>query len=227
MTLLHAKNITKSYIDADKKLTVLNSLNLLVKQSETIAITGESGCGKSTLLHLLGVLDRPDSGEIYYLEQKIDFNRNRIARFRNKTIGFVFQFHYLLEDFTACENVAIPHFIASGNWTQSKKKGKELLDQVDMSRHHNNYPNQLSGGEQQRVAVARALINKPEIVLADEPTGNLDPRHSNEIIDLMIALNSSEACSFIIVTHNTDIAARMQTHYLLENGCLKNITGNR
>jgi lipoprotein-releasing system ATP-binding protein len=220
MALLEAKKLFKSYRDAGKILDVLQGTYLSVEEKETVAITGESGCGKSTLLHLLGILDRPDSGDIYYSGYKIDFQHKQLALFRNRTIGFVFQFHYLLEDFSACENVAIPHFIASGNWKESLKIAKELLEKVDLKKHFNQYPNQLSGGEQQRVAVARALINKPEIVLADEPTGNLDPRHSDEIIDLIIQLNEAENCSFIIVTHNLEIANKMDTHYVLEKGRL-------
>ncbi|MBW6515387.1 MAG: ABC transporter ATP-binding protein [Candidatus Cloacimonetes bacterium] len=221
MSLLKGINISKSYSDAGKILQVLKGLDLEIESGETVAITGESGCGKSTLLHLLGILDRMDSGEVYYSEKKIDFNHRNIAKFRNQTIGFVFQFHYLLEDLTASENVAIPHFINCGDWTSSIKKAKQLLKEVDMQDNLSKYPNQLSGGEQQRVAVARALINHPLIILADEPTGNLDPRHSSEIIELMIELNKQENCSLVIVTHNQEIAEKMQTHYILENGLLK------
>ncbi len=221
MALLKGISLTKSYCDGGITLDVLKGLDLTVEKGETVAVTGESGCGKSTLLHLLGILDRPDEGEIYYSDKKIDFNHKKIASFRNQTIGFIFQFHYLLEDLTTCENIAIPHFIATGDWTKSLKKAKHLLIEVDLEQHGSKYPNQLSGGEQQRVAVARALINHPEIVLADEPTGNLDPRHSDEIIDLIINLNKIENCSFILVTHNLDIASRMQTHYILEDGLLK------
>ncbi len=220
MALLKANDIKKSYSDAGNVLNVLTGLSLSVEKGETIAITGESGCGKSTLLHLLGILDKPDSGEIHYNGRKINFQHKQIAGFRNQTIGFVFQFHYLLEDFTACENVAIPHFIASGNWNESVNEAKKLLTRVDMQSHYDKYPNQLSGGEQQRVAVARAVVNRPEIILADEPTGNLDPRHSDEVIDLLINLNEEEHCSFIMVTHNIDIASRMSSHYILENGKL-------
>ena len=223
MSILMGKNITKSYSDAGSKLMVLKGLDIEVSIGETVAITGESGCGKSTLLHLLGILDKPDMGEISYNDQKIDFNHKHIASFRNKTIGFVFQFHYLLEDFTACENIAIPQFIATGNWTASLNKANSLLDQVNMRSHSQKFPNQLSGGEQQRIAVARALVNKPDIVLADEPTGNLDPRHSDEIIELMIRLNQQENCSIILVTHNLEIANKMQTHYILEDGLLKRL----
>jgi len=220
MALLKGINISKSYRDAGVVLEVLQRLDLDVEKGETVAITGESGCGKSTLLHLLGILDKPDNGEIYFSGKKIDFNHKNVAGFRNQTIGFVFQFHYLLEDLTACENVAIPHIISTGDWKVSIEKAKQLLREVDMQNHIGKYPNQLSGGEQQRVAVARALINHPEIVLADEPTGNLDPRHSNEIIELMINLNKREDCSLIIVTHNLEIADQMQTHYVLEEGRL-------
>lgn len=220
MALLKAIDISKSYFDADRTLEVLTGLDLSVGKGETIAITGESGCGKSTLLHLLGLLDKPVSGEILYSDKRISPHYKQIAEFRNKSIGFVFQFHYLLEDFTACENVAIPHLIATGDWTKSLEKAKQLLIDVDMKRHLDQYPNQLSGGEQQRVAVSRALINNPQVILADEPTGNLDPRHSDEIIDLIIRQNEKENSSLVIVTHSLDIASKMNTHYILENGQL-------
>jgi len=218
--LLEVKSIRKSYSDVGGELHILKGIDLKVDYNQTIAITGESGSGKSTLLHLLGLLDNADSGQIIYLDKKREFSNKDSARFRNENIGFIFQYHYLLDDLTACENVAMPNFIKTGNWRGSLLKAQELVERVDLKDRKNHFPNQLSGGEQQRVAVARALINKPIMILADEPTGNLDQRHSDEIIDLIINLNKKENSSLIIVTHNKEIAGRMQEHYLLKDGLL-------
>jgi lipoprotein-releasing system ATP-binding protein len=218
--LLQAENLTKSYLDAGKRLEVLKGVDLSIYRKDTVAITGESGCGKSTLMHLLGILDSPDGGKIYYQGKQIGFNSKKATLFRNQNLGFVFQFHYLLDDFTALENIAVPMFISTGNWGSSKNRAYDLLKRIGLADRAGHFPNQLSGGEQQRVAVARALINKPELILADEPTGNLDPKHSEEIIDLMLALHEEESCSLIIVTHNIEVANRMQQRYVLEDGYL-------
>lgn len=220
MSLLEARNIHKSYADAGGFLQVLQGINLQINESETLAITGESGCGKSTLLHILGMLDKPDQGEILFKGEHLTINQKKIALFRNQMIGFIFQFHYLLEDFTVVENVAVPMFILTGNWLKSQNRAEELLKEVNLQHRSSYYPNQLSGGEQQRVAIARALINKPEIVLADEPTGNLDPKNSEEVIELLIDLNRAENCSLVVVTHNSDIAVKMGKRYVLEDGNL-------
>ncbi|MBN2461109.1 MAG: ABC transporter ATP-binding protein [Candidatus Cloacimonetes bacterium] len=220
MYLLEARNIKKSYAEARGKLEILKGLHLQINQGETVVITGESGTGKSTLLHLLGMLDQCDSGTILFNGRPISLKDRNISRFRNKSIGFVFQFHYLLEDFTAEENIAMPMFIATAELNKSLQAARDLLQQLDLYERRSHFPSQLSGGEQQRVAVARALINDPEIVLADEPTGNLDINHSKELIDLIIALNKSKGQTFLIVTHNLDIAARMKRHLILANGIL-------
>lgn len=218
MKLLKADKIIKSYQESDGRLVVLDGVDLEVNKGEMCAITGESGSGKSTLLHLLGMLDSPDSGEIYYFEKLMKVNAKNMNEFRNQKIGFVFQFHYLLEDFTAEENVAMPMFLASKNFGKSIKKAREILKQLSLYERRDHYPNQLSGGEQQRVAVARAFINQPEIVFADEPTGNLDAKHSEELINLIIDMNKKHEQTFVLVTHNQEIAAKMQTHYHLQNG---------
>ena len=186
-----------------------------------IAIIGESGSGKSILLHLLVMLYSAYEVEIFYPGKKISVINKSLNEFRNKKVGFVFQFHYLLEDFTAEENVAMPMFIASRNYKKSIKKAKTLLKVLDILDRGTHYPNQLSGGEQQRVAVARALINDPEIIFADEPTGNLDEHHSDELINLMIELNRKNGQTFVIVTHNLEIAKRMHKIYTLKNGVLE------
>lgn len=220
MELLRAEKIIKSYGEGDEVLKILNSVNFAMQKGETLAITGESGSGKSTLLHILGILDMPNSGEIFFKEKQITAKDKKINEFRNKNLGFVFQFHYLLEDFTAEENVAMPMFIYTKNYSESIKEARELLKKMDILDRKNHYPNQLSGGEQQRVAVARALINNPEIVLADEPTGNLDINHSNELIEFILKLNKETGQSFIIVTHNPLIAEKTDKIYTLENGIL-------
>jgi len=219
--LLKAINLKKSYLEVIGKLEVLKGLNLEVNSGEMIAITGESGSGKSTLLHLLGMLDKPDEGEIFYSGKKISVHDKNVNEFRNKRIGFVFQFHYLLEDFSAEENVAMPMFLATKNFKKSVKEAQKLLEKLNMFERKEHYPNQLSGGEQQRVAVARALINNPEIIFADEPTGNLDAKHSNELMELLIKFNKINGQTFVIVTHNQDIAKVVDKHFVLENGVLK------
>ena len=223
MNLLKVENLKKSYKEASGKLEVLKGVNFEVQRGDMIAITGESGSGKSTLLHLLGMLDSADEGSIFYSGEKIDVNDKKVNEFRNKKVGFVFQFHYLMEDFTAEENVAMPMFLATKNFKKSIIESQKLLKVLDIYDRRDHYPNQLSGGEQQRVAVARALINSPEIVFADEPTGNLDAKHSEEIIDLIIKLNKTKEQTFVIVTHNMEIVQKMNIKYLLENGVLKKL----
>lgn len=223
MSLLKTEKIIKSYTESEGKLHVLNGVDLQVEQGELCAITGESGSGKSTLLHIMGMLDSPDSGTIYYFDKKMDLKNKNINSFRNQQIGFVFQFHYLLEDFTAEENIAMPMFLACRNFGKSLQKAREILKMLSLYERREHYPNQLSGGEQQRVAVARALINKPKVVFADEPTGNLDARHSEELIDLIMKMNRKYEQTFVVVTHNQEIAANMHNHYHLQKGIITKI----
>jgi lipoprotein-releasing system ATP-binding protein len=220
MSLLTVNDLSKSYRESTGNLEVLKGVNLQVEAGEMIAITGESGSGKSTLLHLLGMLDKADDGEILYFDKLKKATDKDINEFRNKNIGFVFQFHYLLEDFTAEENIAMPMFLASRNFGKSIKEARILLKSFDLFDRREHYPNQLSGGEQQRVAVARALINKPQIVFADEPTGNLDARHSDELVELLVGLNKANEQTFVLVTHNKEIAAKMQRRYHLQDGVI-------
>ena len=221
MELVGAKGIWKSYQETAGRLEILRGLDLSIEQGETLAITGESGSGKSTLLHILGLLDQVDKGEIYYKGERLNTRSIKSDEFRNRKLGFIFQFHYLLEDFTALENVALPNFYLTGNRKAAEQKAAELLARLNLAGRESHYPNQLSGGEQQRVAVARALINEPDIVYADEPTGNLDQKHSNELVDVLIELNEIRGQTFVLVTHDQQIAARMQKHYVLENGVLR------
>ncbi len=218
--ILKVSNLRKSFQENAGKLVVLDKVDLNVKAGEKIAITGESGSGKSTLLHLMGALDEADEGEILVSGEKITPKRKNIDKFRNKKIGFIFQFHYLLSDFTAEENVAMPQFIATKNLKKSLREARKLLKILDILSRKHHYPNQLSGGEQQRVAVARALINNPKIIFADEPTGNLDAKHSEELLKYIIKLNETRNQTFVIVTHDERIAKRMDQHYKLKDGIL-------
>jgi len=220
MKILETYELKKSYQEAGGRLDVLIGIDLQVEAGKLIAVTGESGSGKSTLLHLLGMLDKPDSGKILFSGKEINIDHKKIHEFRNKEIGFVFQFHYLLEDFTAEENIALPMLLATGDHLKSLKEARILLKALDVHSRKDHYPNQLSGGEQQRVAVARALINKPKIILADEPAGNLDVNHSRELIELIKDLNRKLENTFVIITHNLEIAAEMHEHHVLENGIL-------
>jgi lipoprotein-releasing system ATP-binding protein len=220
VSLLIADHIAKSYTEAHGRLQVLQDCCLCINAGEMIAVTGESGCGKSTLLHVLGMLDAPDSGEIRFKGNLISLKDKTIHEFRNKHIGFVFQFHYLLEDFTAEENIAMPQFLATRNFGKSVKAARELLKQLGLYDRRDHYPHQLSGGEQQRIAVGRALINRPEIIFADEPTGNLDPHHSAELVELFHEFNRTAGQTMVIVTHDMAIANDAGQHYVLANGVL-------
>jgi lipoprotein-releasing system ATP-binding protein len=201
--MLKATNIVKSYGD----LKVLKGIDLEVAASEVISIVGASGAGKSTLLHILGTLDTPDAGQVFVNNQDIvKLGNAERGRFRNKNIGFIFQFHNLLPEFSAIENVCIPGFISKTNSTEVRKRAHELLKILGVSDRQNHQPSQLSGGEQQRVAVARALINNPAIVFADEPSGNLDSNNAKELHELFFKLREDFEQTFVIVTHNEELA---------------------
>lgn len=224
MSILKTKKIVKNYQDVNSVLHILKSIDLEINESDMVAITGSSGSGKSTLLHILGLLDTPSSGEVYYFDKQINPRQQDLARFRNKHIGFIFQFHYLLDDFTAVENVAIPMYISGKSWNKSLTEARTLLMKLDLYDRLDHYPNQLSGGEQQRTAVARALINHPDIILADEPTGNLDFEHANELLKLIINLNKDYKQTFVIATHDSKVCNAMNKHFKLEKGELINET---
>jgi lipoprotein-releasing system ATP-binding protein len=215
--MLVAKNIHKQY----GEVTVLRGVNIEVLPGKIVSIVGSSGAGKSTLLHILGTLDQPDSGEIFLYNQPIHgLSGKQLAMFRNKHMGFVFQFHHLLPEFTALENVCIPGWIARRKKMEVEKKATELLSILGLNNKLNNKPQQLSGGEQQRVAVARALINQPDIVFADEPTGNLDSKHANELHDLFVDLKNKFNQTFLIVTHNEQLAAMSDTILHMKDGLI-------
>lgn len=201
--MIQANNIHKSY----GKLQVLKGVDLHVKPGEVVSIVGKSGAGKSTLLHILGTLDRPDTGELLIKGEDVFGKGDRkLAAFRNREIGFVFQFHHLLPEFNALENVYIPALISGKRETEVKQRALELLDYLKLSDRGHHKPNELSGGEQQRVAVARALMNEPAIVFADEPSGNLDSASSRDLHEMLFKLRDDFQQSFIIVTHNEDLA---------------------
>lgn len=224
--ILQAKKINKSYFEGDekKKLVVLNDLDFEIESGQIVSITGASGSGKSTLLHILGTLDRPNSGEILFQNQNIyNLSEKKIAEFRNRNIGFIFQFHHLLPEFTALENVAMPRLINGESYNESIEKAENLLSEMNLLERKKHYPNQLSGGEQQRVAVARALINNPDLILADEPTGNLDKANSNALWDILWKLNKKFSTSLLLVTHNKNLAKKAEKVYRLIDGKLKKV----
>ena len=201
--MITGKNIFKKYGTVE----VLRGVDIYVKKGEVAAIAGPSGSGKSTLLHILGTLDNADTGEVSMNDTKINsLSGKKLAAFRNKHIGFVFQFHHLLPEFTALENVCIPGWLAGRKKGEVKEKAEELLKMLNLSHRMENKPNQMSGGEQQRVAVARALINNPDIVMADEPTGNLDSANAKELHQLFFDLRNKFNQTFLIVTHNEELA---------------------
>jgi len=217
--ILTVNGLSKSYRTDGIEVPVLKDVSFTVNAGEVIAIMGPSGIGKSTLLNLIGTLDYPDSGEISYQgTNPFTLPDRDIARFRNETVGFVFQFHHLLPEFTALENVMIPSIIYRYNPSAARERARDLLDQVGLGHRLNHRPSALSGGERQRVAVARALINKPLVVLADEPSGNLDSHNSDMLIELILNLNKKEQLTFIIATHNTSIASKSHRVLLLDDG---------
>ncbi|RKY87558.1 lipoprotein-releasing system ATP-binding protein LolD [candidate division KSB1 bacterium] len=207
--LLQAVNIHKSYFLGRNELRVLKGIDLEIYQGEILAIVGPSGVGKSTLLHILGALDRPTEGEVYIDSTMIfSMNDDQLAAFRNRTVGFVFQFHHLLPEFTALENVAMPGLIAGKPKNMCFQKASRLLESVGLKERSEHRPSELSGGEQQRVAVARALMNDPKIILADEPSGNLDLKSSRALHDLLWRLSREQNQTIVIVTHNQQLAQK-------------------
>ena len=214
--ILESKKLSKAYSNGANKLDVIKNLNLKVKTAEIITIVGQSGAGKTTLLNLIGGLDRPDSGELIILGKNIlKMNNNDAADFRNNDLGFIFQFHHLLPEFTAYENVLMPTLI---NDNENENLANELFDYVNLSDRKNHFPAELSGGERLRVAVLRALINQPALVLADEPTGNLDKDNSKKLMNLFKKINSDFNQTLIITTHNPEVAK-------IGTRCLKMING--
>lgn len=221
--ILSAENITKSYQSSKKnKLEVLKSISFEVEANKISVIVGASGAGKSTLLHLLGGLDRPDSGKVFYEQKNIfDFNNDKLAKFRNENMGFVFQFHHLLPEFTAVENVSIPQMIKGVSLKSTSENSLRLLEIVGLKDRAEHKPAELSGGEQQRVAVARALANDPKIIFADEPTGNLDSANSDSIHKLLFDLRDNFKKTFVIVTHNPELMKLADIILEIKDGVIK------
>ena len=213
--MITGKNIYKRY----DTVQVLKGVDIEIKKGEVASIVGPSGSGKSTLLHILGTLDQADKGAVVMNDTNIHLlSKKKLAAFRNKHIGFVFQFHHLLPEFTALENVCIPGWLAGRNKNEVKEEAIRILNMLGLSQRMENKPNQLSGGEQQRVAVARALINKPDIVFADEPTGNLDSANARELHRLFFELRDKFNQTFLIVTHNEDLARLSDRTYHMIDG---------
>jgi len=209
MPFLDVRSLSKTYRNAEVPVPVLNDLDLSVERGEMLAIVGPSGIGKSTLLHLLGGLDRADAGSINVgVNDLSSMSNDELARFRNRNVGFVFQFHHLLPEFTATENVAMPGWIGRFDKTEAMTKATALLAELGLAHRARHFPNQLSGGEQQRVAIARALLADPLLFLADEPTGNLDLETSERVFDLMRQCHAKRGLTSVIVTHNRDLANR-------------------
>ena len=219
--LLEVQDLHKSYVSGDQRLEILTGLSLAVDEGEMVGITGVSGSGKSTLLHLIGGMDRSDRGSIRILDKNIsNLTASDLADFRNKTIGFIFQFHHLLPEFTALENVMMPLLIRGASMPDASAPAKALLSEVGLEKRSHHRPGELSGGEQQRVALARALIGKPRLLLADEPTGNVDPHTGEAIGELFRSLHDKHKLASIIVTHNNRLARICSRVYRLDNGVL-------
>jgi len=218
-----ARALKKDYVDGPRVVRVLTEVDLEVEVGETVAIVGESGVGKSTLLHLIGGLDRPTAGSVRIGGvDLVALSDRELARFRNQAIGFVFQFHHLLPDFSALENVMLPQLIGGVSQAAARSQATAILERVGLGERLSHRPGELSGGEQQRVAVARAVVHRPGLVLADEPTGNLDPETGNEVEQLLLDLNRESAITCIVVTHSPRLAAAMDRTLRLTHGHLEN-----
>lgn len=221
--LLECKNISKVYNEGPREVTVLQQVNLTINRGEQVAIVGTSGSGKSTLLHVLGALDAPTEGKVLFEGQDIfSFSEKQQAAFRNQSLGFIYQQHHLLPEFSALENVAMPALIAKLSKAEAQEKAAGLLEQVGLAERMEHKPAELSGGERQRVAIARALVMEPKLVLADEPTGNLDDETGESIYQLLLSLKHRVNTSFIVVTHDKSLAGKLDRVLFLSNGRLTN-----
>jgi lipoprotein-releasing system ATP-binding protein len=217
--ILSAKNINKSYKTGKEILTVLNNLSLEIQSPEFISIMGPSGAGKSTLLHILGTLDDFDSGELLINSEKI-INKKDYSEFRSKNIGFIFQFHHLLHEFTIIENLIIPQILVNKNKITIQKNAEDLLEQLNLFHLKNRYPGQISGGERQRIAVLRALVNQPKLLFADEPTGNLDQENSNKLLELFNTIKDKFETTIVVATHDEIVKNYTNRNLYLDNGIL-------
>lgn len=220
--LLECQNINKFYQEGENQTQVLKGVSFAMKPQELVAIVGSSGSGKSTLLHTLGGLDQPSSGEVFIKGQSLQkASESELAKLRNQNLGFVYQFHHLMADFTALENVMMPMLIGRQNKTEAKDRAEKILDAVGLSHRITHRPSALSGGERQRVAIARALVNNPALVLADEPTGNLDHKTTESIFELIQTLNAEQNIAFLLVTHDMSLAQKLSRCLTMQDGVLK------
>ena len=222
--ILQVKGVHKHFGSGERRVDVLRGVDLTLSGQESIAVVGASGVGKSTLLHILGTLERPSAGEVIYEGVNVlTFPETQLAAYRNRSIGFVFQFHHLLSEFSALENVMLPCLIARMSKRKSRESAGEVLDLVGLSHRIRHRVGELSGGEQQRVAVARALVLNPKVLLADEPTGNLDTKTSRNVHELLLLLNQEQKVSLVVVTHNMELAGMMQRQLHMKDGLLNRI----
>jgi lipoprotein-releasing system ATP-binding protein len=221
VNILRVVGVSKAFNSSEARLEILKNINFDLNPGGTMSIVGASGIGKSTLLHIVGTLDYPDSGSIFFEDDEVSrYDLNRLSKFRNESIGFVFQFHHLLSDFSAVENTMMPALIKGISRQMAREEAEKILARVGLRERMNNRVNTLSGGEQQRVAIARALVLKPVILLADEPTGNLDKRNSEQVHELLIELNQELNMAMIVVTHNLELASLMQRCVTIVDGQL-------
>ena len=220
-TIIEVKNLCKSYMSGGKPLNVLDNIDLSIQQGDFISLMGASGSGKSTLLNIIGTMDTPNAGDIWIAGQQVThMPENQLAMFRLKHIGFIFQFHYLLPEFSIEENVAMPLMIRGQNRLKAIENAREMLDYLGMTERMHHFPAEISGGEKQRAVIGRALINKPDILLADEPTGNLDKETGTKVLDLFKKIQKDMNQTFFLVTHNDQIAKIAEINYHLDNGKL-------
>ncbi|MFK3618817.1 lipoprotein-releasing ABC transporter ATP-binding protein LolD [Pasteurella multocida] len=220
--LLHCQHITKYYQEGSQQTQVLKDVSFSMQAGELVAIVGSSGSGKSTLLHVLGGLDQPTSGEVFIQNQSLQkINANQLAQLRNQYLGFVYQFHHLMADFSALENVMMPMLIGKQNKSEAQARAENMLKAVGLSHRISHRPSALSGGERQRVAIARSLVNHPALVLADEPTGNLDRKTTESIFDLIKQLNQEQNIAFLLVTHDLALAEKLSRRLVMQDGVLR------
>lgn len=219
--VLRARDLHKDFVKGDSKLQIVKGVSFDLMRGDCVAIMGASGAGKSTLLHLLGGLDRPTSGDLYFGNKLVNvwkMSDEALSKFRNENLGFIFQFHYLLPEFTALENVMMPVLIGGGSRSEAMSRAKELLQYVGLRERMEHRPAELSGGEQQRVAIARSVMMRPKLILADEMTGNLDSENSRRVIDLLLDLNRELGIAILLVTHDHDVASRMKKVLTMKDG---------